>query len=555
MALPQATINVASTTGFPAMGTIAINLGGNWTLVTYTGTTATSFTGCVGGTGTMAMGQVVTSGTQPQNTFFRHNSIETSNPSAATANQTLDIPFVWLTHLDRPVLNGLELLYVSAYRPHEVTQQFVTTTSVNAPWSDYYFGGTYTANVGNSAMLFRALEVLGVPSYLNGTTLGGRVPGKVNINTMNEMEIFQALCDANASFSSGITTTDVANIFGNLLASRSQGPGWTPSASDRPFRSFSAGWIQSGDAQYANGSGIDDTLLRNFASGGTTLPLFWKGALGNNHPYQQFELLQKIYNNVTTTSNAFALWLTVGFFEVQDTDSAGNAIVPPKIGSEIGRDQGRQIRHRMFAIIDRTGLNLAQAQVPPTGSITAGSNVAVTLSPINSNVPAALNTMVGNMLDIGPDPATGLSEVVLVKAVDCSSAGSPAIVADFVNSYGPNTPVTFRGNPGPQPRMLLSTASNAIAAGANTVQVSGTVSNVMLAAGSNTITIGPDPTTGNTEQVTVLGINTTNPANPTLAISATTNAYTAGTPISWTSSVLYNPRNDPNVVLHFTIIQ
>jgi hypothetical protein len=57
--LPQATINVASTTGFPASGTIFTSTGSG-VAITYTGTTATTFTGCSGGTATLATGQVVT---------------------------------------------------------------------------------------------------------------------------------------------------------------------------------------------------------------------------------------------------------------------------------------------------------------------------------------------------------------------------------------------------------------------------------------------------------------------------------------------------------------
>lgn len=58
--LPQATIHVASTTGFDPSGrsdlpTISIQTGQNsWTTVTYTGVTSTSFTGCSGGTGTLS---------------------------------------------------------------------------------------------------------------------------------------------------------------------------------------------------------------------------------------------------------------------------------------------------------------------------------------------------------------------------------------------------------------------------------------------------------------------------------------------------------------------
>jgi len=58
--LPQATINVADTTGFLSAGTITVVTSGGAQTVTYTGTTATSFTGCSGGTGTMTTGGAVT---------------------------------------------------------------------------------------------------------------------------------------------------------------------------------------------------------------------------------------------------------------------------------------------------------------------------------------------------------------------------------------------------------------------------------------------------------------------------------------------------------------
>lgn len=58
-ALPQATINVASTANFPPSGQFFVDISGTRQLITYTGITATSFTGCSGGTGTLATSQVV----------------------------------------------------------------------------------------------------------------------------------------------------------------------------------------------------------------------------------------------------------------------------------------------------------------------------------------------------------------------------------------------------------------------------------------------------------------------------------------------------------------
>jgi len=54
--LPQSTINVNSTAAFPTSGSITINTSLGFQTITYTGKTATTFTGCLGGTGTLGTG-------------------------------------------------------------------------------------------------------------------------------------------------------------------------------------------------------------------------------------------------------------------------------------------------------------------------------------------------------------------------------------------------------------------------------------------------------------------------------------------------------------------
>ncbi len=53
-------------------------------------------------------------------------------------------------------------------------------------------------------------------------------------------------------------------------------------------------------------------------------------------------------NNITVRSNCFAMWCTVGFFEV---DNQG------RLGREIGALDGMQKRHRFFAVLDRSVLD------------------------------------------------------------------------------------------------------------------------------------------------------------------------------------------------------
>ena len=82
---------------------------------------------------------------------------------------------------------------------------------------------------------------------------------------------------------------------------------------DQPFQPPSAGYINAGDLQFPNGQGVRTQ--------------FWAwGTFPNpaqTHPYLRNELLTKIYNNVTTRSNTFAVYCTIGYFEVTNAGPFG----------------------------------------------------------------------------------------------------------------------------------------------------------------------------------------------------------------------------------------
>src|SRR5262249_39112834 len=104
--------------------------------------------------------------------------------------------FDWLTHLDRPLTSPLELLHVSGCQPYQLTQRFMTATQPpfgqRAPGLDEDLSGP-------SHRLYRLFAFIETGIQAAGTAAGGRLPGKVNINTVWDPEILRALADAQPS--------------------------------------------------------------------------------------------------------------------------------------------------------------------------------------------------------------------------------------------------------------------------------------------------------------------------------------------------------------------
>lgn len=100
---------------------------------------------------------------------------------------------------------------------------------------------------------------------------------------------------------------------------------------------------------------IDRTIMRSGAqSGGANLPLFIQpmgaGTTRSNWAersvlHQQLPMT-RLSNLTTDQSNVFAVWITVGLFEV---NTANNGV-----GQEVGSDSGNIRRYRSFHIIDRS---------------------------------------------------------------------------------------------------------------------------------------------------------------------------------------------------------
>ena len=72
------------------------------------------------------------------------------------------------------------------------------------------------------------------------------------------------------------------------------------------------------------------------------------------NPHFAYEGIQKLQNLTTTQSNVYAIWLTVGYFEVTPRPADKNFPDGYQLGQEIGADDGSIERPRFFYLIDRS---------------------------------------------------------------------------------------------------------------------------------------------------------------------------------------------------------
>jgi len=93
-----------------------------------------------------------------------------------------------------------------------------------------------------------------------------------------------------------------------------------------------------------------------------TTPLFYTKPSGQQHDNTnrnselRYKGLQRLENLVTTHSNVYAVWITLGYFEVEPSPWGVNPTHPDgyALGKEVGLDTGEVQRHRAFYVIDRS---------------------------------------------------------------------------------------------------------------------------------------------------------------------------------------------------------
>ena len=248
---------------------------------------------------------------------------------------------------------------------------------------------------------FTGTELQGDPQIFEGTAGGDHQfhppfnlisrywePGRMNINTVASPDVWEGFMNYFPGFSG-------ASFFENSLVASRRGYNYTDGSTGPPvvpdvllvpgtdpvaemmhmnpryptrfanaFRSFAGNELvppvpdpdpegsDPADDLLGNtiGEPVNATVLRHDPST-ATLPLFAMDDTrsaefndGSRNPYFYQQGIQRLGNLVTTRSNVYAIWITVGYFEVDNGDPT----------SELGTDSGEISRHRAFYVFDRS---------------------------------------------------------------------------------------------------------------------------------------------------------------------------------------------------------
>jgi hypothetical protein len=258
--------------------------------------------------------------------------------------------------------------------------------------------GPAPAAAGNAASAFDDPRTDRQAPFNNVSTF--REPGRVNLNTIAAPAVYAGIFHDEHDDAEHVSpapnedeihpgplwnTTDDAFVRSRRGATGSSGDilaldATLPTFFANPFRSANAGdlvplphMVRAGvectlaRSTSATASGIDNTPL--FAA---TTPEPYRDMTRN--PFFRYEPMVRLNNLTTTRSNVFAVWITVGFFEVEEAplksdfeDANGNPPEPTltqlydrvypdgyQFTKEDGLDEGDVRRLRGFYIIDRS---------------------------------------------------------------------------------------------------------------------------------------------------------------------------------------------------------
>jgi hypothetical protein len=206
-----------------------------------------------------------------------------------------------------------------------------------------------------------------------------RDPGRININTVYDRKVWEALlggfvgCPFEAMVAS---RRGCGGLVGDLIPSNLDAN--FPSCVANPFRPAGSGSLVP--LAHLERQDIETTLLRSGARPSqptdanypkapspSSDPLLEGGFVAANpvatdprNSAFRYNILHRLGNMVTTRSNVYAVWITIGYFEVEPNEANGTVVSDAfhgdgcRVAQEIGRETGEIQRHRAFYLIDRS---------------------------------------------------------------------------------------------------------------------------------------------------------------------------------------------------------
>ena len=158
-----------------------------------------------------------------------------------------------------------------------------------------------------------------------------REPGRVNLNTVTDQRVWEAavLRAPRPDFDSTVSNAALE---------------WSTSSLGRPSDSTAKPAMSTLQMLSLKGDATSPTMVADTADPGPDPAA---------NPQFQYLTATRLANVATTRSHVFAIWVTVGFFQWDETakkyitDATGNPI-------EVGADTGSSQRHRGFFIFDRS---------------------------------------------------------------------------------------------------------------------------------------------------------------------------------------------------------
>ena len=337
-----------------------------------------------------------------------YNGVYPARIAGITANADLKLRYIgdpqashlfpWLVWNNRPFVSHFELMQVPSAPPWRLLYEFRGRNPRNNV--DIYeesdgnfshllnFTQSKEGSSGTHANLSRLFDYLEVPSrfvgaehWFNPATFSNiqnmtspdlhgfatpfnrvskfRNPGKVNINTIPDQTVWTGIEPSQPQKWNEIEQS----LRGDLPTDK------RPAFYSNPVRSASAADLMP--LSELERDPVQATLLRSNDAGDEMLFSFeLNESQRYNSPehnsYFAYHRLQRLGNLLTTHSNVYAVWITVGYFEVHpwNPNNPLNTNLPPvidaehpdgyQLGLELGSDTGETRRHRAFYMIDRS---------------------------------------------------------------------------------------------------------------------------------------------------------------------------------------------------------